>query len=320
MWKEMWIQHLRPSGPPREAPEDIEAVRRCYETILGHMEEVFAALRGGKVPELDQVGQDVCLLLRDLREGDLLLTQVLMERKASSLEAHSANVGILTLKMGLTLGFPEDILIALGLTALLHDLGMAFLPPKLLEKEKSLSPEELRPVREHPYRTSELFRKLLPSDLGWLAEVVVQEHERVDGSGYPRGLNGEEVHELAQVVGAADTFEAMTHERPYRPRVAAYRALRELIRRRNRDFTSRIVKALVDSVSIFPVGSLVRLNTGEVCRVVRPNRRHPTRPVLRVLLDDRGEWVPEEWTVDLEEYPTLYIVDPAVDEEVVERA
>jgi len=153
----------------------------------------------------------------------------------------------------------------------------------------------------------------------WIAKVVVQVHERHDGSGYPKGLTGEEIHEFARIIGLVDTYEAMAQPRVDRQARVVYNALKKIIDQRNSLFDRSLIKALIDIVSIFPLGSLVKLNNGEVGRVVGTSRLHPTRPMVDILIDPRGRRLPEALLLNLQDESMLYIVDPAIEEGVLTR-
>ena len=201
----------------------------------------------------------------------------------------------------------------------MHNLGMLSIPPEILASRKEIKPEQMALLHNHPIESQQIIKDFDPS-FAWIGDIVVQVHERRDGSGYPNGLAKKEIHEFAQIIGLADTYEAMTFPRPDRKAKIAYAALKELLTKGHRLFERNLIKSLFDIVSMFPLGSLVKLNNNEIGRVIRTNRQHPTRPIIEVLLDGRGRRVGEERTVDLVEEPMIYVMDPAIDEKVVARA
>jgi HD-GYP domain-containing protein (c-di-GMP phosphodiesterase class II) len=181
----------------------------------------------------------------------------------------------------------------------------------VLAKPDELSADERARIREHPEAGFEVLRTLGP-EYEWVANVALQEHEREDGSGYPKGLKGDEIHEYAKIIGLADEFEALTHPRPYRKRRRfPSEAVKELITEERRRFPDRILKGLICGLSTAPVGSLVRLNTNETARVVATNRRFPLRPVVEIILDVAGEPVQPPRRIDLTTNTLLYITDPS---------
>ncbi|MFN3476751.1 MAG: HD-GYP domain-containing protein, partial [Candidatus Methylomirabilales bacterium] len=200
----------------------------------------------------------------------------------------------------------------LGLVALLHDVGMACLPEALLTRKGPLSSEEQALLERHSEEGAQLLRNLGPQ-YTWLAEVVLQVHEQMDGSGYPQGLRGEEIHEYAYIVGLADVYESLVHHRPFRRRLGPLEALKEILQRKRSAFPDRILKALIRALSTFPVGSLVRLNTGEIGRVMAKNKDFPLRPVVEILAR-RDKRLEEPVIIDLSQSPLLYIQGSVVEE------
>jgi len=257
--------------------------------------------------------------LHSLESGDQLLTETVRRRsEADSWSHRSANVAIMAMRLGRGVHFDERRNLALGLCGLMHDLGMLTVPEEVLSANR-LSPEQLKSLRQHPVESQRIVRTFGKA-FDWIAKVVVQVHERHDGSGYPMGLVGEEIHEFARIIGLVDTYEAMAQPRADRQARVVYNALKEIIDQRNSLFERSLIKALIDIVSIFPLGSLVKLNNGEIGRVVGTSRLHPTRPTVDILVDPRGRRLPEARLLNLQDEPMLYIVDPAIEEGVLTRS
>lgn len=199
----------------------------------------------------------------------------------------------------------------------MHDLGMASLPAEVLEARRFTS-EQRAHLHRHPLESQRLVQSFCKG-FAWIGKIVVQVHERSDGTGYPAVIKGEQLHEFARVIGLADTYEAMVHPRPDREARAVYHVVKEIIDLRNTLFDRQLVKALIHIVSIFPLGSLVKLNNEEIGRVVGTSRLHPTRPTVEVLLDARARRVNPPRQIVLEEEPMVYVVDPAIEESVLYR-
>jgi HD-GYP domain-containing protein (c-di-GMP phosphodiesterase class II) len=150
-----------------------------------------------------------------------------------------------------------------------------------------------------------------------VADIAAQEQEREDGSGYPAHLSGDQIHEFAKIIGVADTYEAITHSRAHREGLVAYGALKKMIDLRTSTFSRKIIRALIDVVSVYPLGSLVKLNTGAIGRVMMKSDTHPTRPTIRLLKDAQGKKI--DRLINLEQEPMLYIADAQVAEGEVEE-
>jgi putative nucleotidyltransferase with HDIG domain len=159
------------------------------------------------------------------RSPNALPALLSLMRHHYSVYTHSINVAVYALGLGKFITAGDDrALLNLGLGAFLHDVGKARVPKELLEKPGTLTPTEWAIVREHPTWGSELLAGA--EDLSEVVSTIVaQHHERLDGSGYPKGLRGADLHQFSMIVALIDSFEAMTSHRPYRPALTAYAAL-----------------------------------------------------------------------------------------------
>jgi HD-GYP domain-containing protein (c-di-GMP phosphodiesterase class II) len=213
-------------------------------------------------------------------------------------------VCILSIKIGISLGYDTSRLHELGISAFLHDVGMT----KYLElsrQERKLTVEESEKIKKHPIIGSELLKKA--KDLPEIAiDVTLQQHERIDGSGYPYGLKGESLSTYAKIIQLADTYEAVTHSRSYRNKYEPFGAIKEILSSKA-SFDYDVTKAFINTVGLFPVGSMVRLNTGETGKVVSINREYPTRPVLQMLFNSENQKLNKKKIIDLLKQPLLYI-------------
>ena len=197
---------------------------------------------------------------------------------------HSLNVGRLSYLIGKCLCLPDSSLEQIVLGALLHDIGKLTIPADLLKKTGRLLPEEYVLIKTHPING---FLKLQEVDLPTeVTRIVQQHHERWNGQGYPLGLQGEQIHPYAQIVGIADVFDALTSARSYRPAIPPYHALEIITKLGERDFSPNIVSCLLDAVTLYPTNCLIHLNTGELGKVVSYDKQFPTRP--RVLVNSES--------------------------------
>jgi len=226
---------------------------------------------------------------------------------AASVVLHSVNVCIYALKIGEGFRYTQDQLIELGVAALLHDVGMVYLPPDFFTKGE-LSKKDRELLHNHPKRAQSVL-KSLGIGYSWLADVVYQEHEREDGSGYPEGLSGEDILPYARIIGLADTYAGLTRARPERPGFLPFQAVKEITGNHRTKFAPPLLRVLISKLSTFPVGSLVRLNSGAVGRVVESNEAHPLRPTVQIINDPQGHKVQDKRIISLREQPVLHVTD-----------
>ncbi len=301
------------AGAQAEEGEDPAVVLREVREVTRAAYEGIRVGRAWDVPAVERAGQRV--VASQLR-GDGLFAKI-FEWKAGrhSLPDHAVNVAIIATKIGIGIRYEPEELDRLACAALLHDVGMLRIPEAVLEKPGSLTPQELAAMREHPEHGAAAIRSL-SAGYGWLAAVVAQEHEREDGSGYPAVLSGDEIQEFAKVIGLADTYEALTQPRPHRKVFLPLDAVKEIISKSRRAFSDRILRGMIQELSAFPVGSLVRLNSGEVGRVLEMNRLAPLRPKVLLLSGIGGRRYAQEKIVDLSRESLLTIQAPVSQEEV----
>lgn len=265
----------------------------------------------GDVPSL--VERLIAMLRSD--DGELMRLSV-AEESAYSLASHLVNVTVLAVRVGLEYGLQASPLTELGIAALLHDLGMARIAD-VVHVPAALDQLQMEVVRQHPLLGQQLLDgcgEVTPA----IRELVSQEHEREDGSGYPNRLRGQAIQASAQVLGLADVYEALTHDRPHRCRLIPSEAVRMVVDSQRAAFRHEFLRAFLRAVPIFPVGSWVKLKTGELARVSRVRGTTPLTPIVEVVVDSFGLPCAKPQTHDLAKEPLARaivegILAPAVD-------
>jgi len=231
--------------------------------------------------------------------------------------AHCVNTAIFAAKIGAGLGLSRSRQIQIGLAALLHDIGTALIPENIVNKAGRLTEQELALFRERPQRSYRILHGMGDST-AYLADIAQQVYERIDGSGYPLGLKGDEIHEDAQIIGLVDMYEALVHNRPHRENWLHFAAVKEIIKHSKSAFQRKHLKCLLNVFSIFPVSSYVRLNSDAVGRVIETYPDQPMRPKLQIIFDSQMRKVLAERIVKLSENPLLNIVDSVSERELKE--
>lgn len=215
---------------------------------------------------------------------------------------------IYALKIGLLLNYKRKEMTELGLAALLQNIGMFFIPDEIIHKSGPLTDEEIAVIKKHPETGRDL---LLPfkDNFPLVVDAVYQHHERENGSGYPQRLKGADIVEYAQIIGICDSYEAMSHNRPHRKALLQFSSVRQLIETKEKLFSSKIIKAFLEEMSLYPVGSYVRLNNGSIGRVIKTNRSQPVKPLVRIMFDGLGNREDGNEYTDLSKTNVLNIVD-----------
>ena len=227
-----------------------------------------------------------------------------MDTDFGSMIEKSMNMMLLSIKTAEQLNMEKEQITSLVLAAMLHHIGLARVPAEVRRKSDALSLEERRQIQKSVHQGAEYLRKCGIGEERIL-EAMEQSHERMDGSG-PLGLSGGEISYLARIVGLLSFFEALIHFRPYRPRMLPRDAIREIILHHKQAFDTAILKALIDAVSLYPVGTYVQLNSGDIAQVIYVHPRLPLRPTIRLCLDKNHRQVPLR-EIDLRVQTTLQI-------------
>lgn len=211
-----------------------------------------------------------------------LLSRV--KRASTYVYARSVSVAINMLLFGRHLGFPRDHMQLLGAAGLLLDVGTAKVPSDILNKNGRLTPEEYETIQRHVQLGIEMLRESKGVSEK-LLNIVACHHEREDGSGYPHGRHGAEIGVPGKMAAIVDCYDALTSERPYARSFSPYEALQHLYDWRQHLFHTELVEQFVQCLGIYPVGSLVELNSGEVAVVLAHNRVRRLKPRVLAILD-----------------------------------
>jgi putative nucleotidyltransferase with HDIG domain len=240
--------------------------------------------------------QDAMVMLLDMNVYDHYLYQ------------HSLNVCIYACSLGMHIGYSRNDLYVLGLGALLHDIGKTKIPLDILNKKEKLTPDEYSIMQLH----AELGYKVLKEEANIplvSAHCALQHHERMDGSGYPRGIEGSEIHEFAQWIGLVDSYDAMTSHRVYRRAILPHQAIESLYAGAGTLYSVDKIAVFRDKIAMYPLGVTVSLNTGESGVVVDINSSCPHRPIIRILEDHLGQTVKVPYEIDMSKQLSVMIAD-----------
>ena len=251
------------------------------EQTLGKIAAAVQEQRSISLERLEALAKDV---VSSLHHNDELVVEALAGAEGSPLITNLINVAILGTKVGIGLGYYGEELHRLALAGLVHDIGLFAVPTALITKPGRLTQEERALIERHPEFGYQVVERCGPA-YHWLAQLTRQAHERFNGEGYPNRLTGREISEMANILGVVDVFDALVSERPYRRRLLPHQAVKELLVAERRTFPREILKALVEQLSVYPLGTTVRLTNGEVGTVAKVNSCYPLRPVVR--LDDQ---------------------------------
>lgn len=295
----------------RTVEEEITPARAAFDHSSTMLRKIVDDVWAGHPVAVERVDEVVEEMVESMvRNPDALMWVARLREQDITTYGHGLQVAVYLVAFGRHLGFPRAQLAQLGTIGLLLDIGKTKLPRELLEKQGRLTPEEFEQVKGHVT----LGLEILSATPTWTEEVtegIAQHHERMNGSGYPRGLRGEAIGIFGRMAGIADCFAALTKTRPYAEAVSSYEALRSITGWGGEYFHAPLTEQFVQAVGVFPVGSLVELSTGEVAVVVSHNKVRRLKP--RVLLLTGPDKQPSDYPamVDLLYDPLLGGDEPA---------
>lgn len=290
---------------------EARARRKEIRAAVGQVKDMADDILKGRMLSGDALGDTVAGLINVVGK-DASLALMLLELKSQAPDyiwQHGVNVALVAMRVAMHLGYDDDALLQLGIGSVFQDVGMLRVPADIWQAPRKLTDFERMELERHPIHTIDLMEKL--EDISTTAMVIAyQAHERMDGTGYPRQRGGMFIHPLARVVNAADTFVAITSDRPHRPAATPYHGMETLLHEtRDGRLDADVVRAFLDCMSLFPIGSYVRLSNGMAARVIRANGSEHTRPIV-LMLDENGNETDKE--LDLMQRKRTTIVEPLI--------
>jgi HD-GYP domain-containing protein (c-di-GMP phosphodiesterase class II) len=283
-----------------EAPQARAAYRAAVQTVNAVLEHVEA----GRGVDLENVQNAVSPVIESvMRNPDAMVWLVTLQKQDEYSYHHSIASSVWAVVLGRHLGFDSRSLDILAIGGMLLDIGKARLPPELLMKEGDLSTYEINLLRQHVDYSLDMVSKT-PGIGREVLDMIEYHHERFDGSGYPKGAASSDIPVYGRIAGLVDCYDAMITARVYAPAMSTYDAIRELNAQSGTLFQRELVEQFVQAMGMFPTGSLVELNSGEVGIVIEQNRVRRLRPKVMILLDSKKEPLKKPKTVDLCKLPS----------------
>lgn len=283
-----------PLPEARPLTAELPAAQAAWTRTQSFVERVVQDIEAGNDLNLAEArpALQACVESIKVNPGAMFWISRIKHRDAYTAE-HCLRVAIFSIAFARFLGVPDEDLDIIGQCGLLHDLGKLRVPAHILNKPGALSPDEYRVMREHTNLGHELIRSDTSLD-PIVADVTLHHHERMDGRGYPQKLADWQISRFARLVSIVDAFDAMTSDRCYRDGLPTAEAIRVLYRNRGQQFDAAMVEAFIRMIGLYPAGSLVELNTGEVALVVATHPGRKLAPRVELLLGpDKQPVTPE---------------------------
>jgi len=267
---------------------EFQQAKLNFESATQSLDRVFQNLKSGKQADLRAVRETVRPLIDGIfRNKDAMAALVRLKDASDYRFNHGISMAIWAGILGRHLGLHRDELEKLVVGCAMCDVGMTMLPDDLHAIPGALSESEWQAMRSHVRLGADHVARSDDADIEIIA-IIENHHERFDGSGYPRGIEGATIPLLARIAGLVDTYDAMITSKPYAGARSSYEATQELIEMKDQHFQGVLVEQFIQAIGLFPTGALVELNTGEVGIVVKQNELRRLKPeVVLVLSADK---------------------------------
>ncbi len=247
----------------------------CLESIAEH---------DGSVSDIKPIVTDIVDSIMDKHDVMLSMHQLYDYHKYTY--SHCVNVGVISTYIGFRLNYTKDELIQVSTAGMLHDIGKKYIPTSILDKKEKLTDDEYNIIRNHPNHGYKMIKDY--NGISGLSKVaVLDHHERCDGSGYPRGLDSNDISSFGKVIAVADTYDAMTSDRSYRKAFSPSETVEYLMGDGGKLYDFKVIDNFTKSVAVFPEGTVVELSNGIQGIVIKNHPNFILRPVIRSLDDDK---------------------------------
>lgn len=267
----------------------MNSVQTVYNEYMNYINSVYTHYATHKkidFQELSDTVKDLCVFIKDNKRYVLRITPSADARSKNFLVIHSMRSTVLAITVGLELHMALSKLIELGISCILHEIGMLRLPPQLYMTDRPLTAAEKAQIMTHPHTGFNILKDLefpLSILLG-----VLEHHEKENGLGYPRHLPGNKITTYAKIISVACSFEAITAPREYKSERTTFDAMVEMLKNPNGQYDSTVIKALLYSLSLYPIGAYVCLQNGKIGIVTDVSPNNPKNPIVQ-LANERNE-------------------------------
>lgn len=300
-------QQVRGSVVYREVTpveKEVIVAKEIYKSCEDAIQQSLENLRLEGEIDSERVSSAVTSMTESIqRNPDAMMLLNTLREKGTYELGRAMDTSILMITFGRFLQFSKDRLEVLGLAGALLDVGKIKLPDSVLKKKDMLSPDEYEQVKAHVMHSVELVRGANGRLPRGVDDIILQHHEREDGSGYPNGLKGDQITIDGAIAALVDSFSALTSSRPYAEQASPSNALTLMHKLRGKLFKEALVEQFIQCVGIYPVGSAVELNSGEVAIVIAQNLVRRLQPRVMVILGVDWRPIQPQMILDLVKQP-----------------
>ena len=300
--EQVGVRHITVGRINLEQDDDgsagIVAAKKVYATAVDTAESLWDQAKAGDKPDPNAARKIIESLARLVtQDRTSLMALTALKKYDNYTYTHMVNVSVLAMAQARALNLDGPLLREFGFAALMHDIGKVHTPLEVLNKPDRLSKDEFEVMKQHVIDGAHILRRT--PEMPALAPVVAFEHHlRQDLSGYPENIGHRDLNLCTQIVSIADVYDALRSNRIYREGLPSERVRAIMTQKDSPAFNARLLRRFINLMGLFPVGTLVRLNTEEVGLVTHEHPSDPFRPQVKVLRDGRGEAIEEPWLVN----------------------
>lgn len=272
----------------------IRLVQSIYDEYMNYTEQLFTHYATHKEINEDELGdtvKELCIFIKENRRFILRVNQSNETFSRNFLVRHTMRTTVLAIVIALQLKMPLSKMVELGVTSVLHEIGMLRLPPSIYMTDRRLTPGERGQILKHPLLGYQIVKDLnfpLPVQLG-----ILEHHEKENGTGYPRKLGSDKISINAKIISVACSYEAITASRLYKDEKTEFEAMVEILKNNEKQYDDTVIRALLYSVSLFPIGAYVYLSNKKVAVVVDTNPDNPKYPIVQSLTEKDEQGFPK---------------------------
>lgn len=270
----------------KSIPTGKKSILEIYNGAVETVKNVMSEVRMGKIPRSEPVNEIVDDITETVfSDPNAMIGLTMIKNYDNYLYTHSVNVSIMSLTLGKSMGLDKDELHAVGVAALLHDVGKTGVAEDIIRKPGGLSSEEWEKVKQHPLLGSNIAKRMTGME-ELISRLIYEHHIKFDHSGYPQTTAN--LHPHSQIITICDAYDALTTLRVYQQPHNPVEAIKVMSNFSGRHFSPDILKAFVSMIGVYPVGTMVRLTSNEIGVVTRINTEAPDHPIIKLLYDSDG--------------------------------
>ncbi|MCW8964484.1 MAG: HD domain-containing protein [Gammaproteobacteria bacterium] len=311
------IVDLPPPVPTARFTDELYKARKIYARLHEEAARIFEAIDNDTTPIIPPLINPVLDVADSIKRNPSAFEWIALTNPDDmSVKQHCINVCILSLKFGYHIGLPDHINHLLGLSGLTFDLGKLLVSEAIRFKVTRLNDIEMNVMQKHPEAGTAILQAIgsIPQEV---INACLHHHERLDGSGYPEHLKGDQIDLLSRIIGIIDSYVAITAAKHHSGYAPTGRALDELYKLRNTAYDGELVEAFIRSIGVYPVGTVIETHTGEIGLVVSNDANNKLSPLVLMVLDAQKKPYTEETFIDFarkrdKDGKPLYMIKQAV--------